>query len=641
MRHQHALQQPLRRLTVALLAALAGFGSSSILAQPLIGAIQGAAHISPLRDTNVSNVAGIVTAVSTQGFWIQDGGDANPLTSDGIFVFRGSSGTKPNVGDAVTVVGRVQEFRPGNDANNLTNTQINASSTFSGAWTRSSAGNALPVARAIDTGFLPPSLIAPAVGNVETAIGYTLNPSAYSMDFYESLEGMRVTLPSARVVGATNNFGEVSVVASAQFGTGSSVWTPRGGVSLAPGQFNGQRLYIDDLITAAPVVNVGAQLSGVTGVMDFSFSNYKLQLTQAPTVVSNTLTAEQASIGTGRFGLGSYNVENMGGNASAQKIAAVATQISTNLGAPHIVALQEIQDNNGATNNGVVAADLTLNNLATAVNGLTGRSYSWVNVNPANNADGGQPGGNIRTAFLYDTSRVSFSGVVGGSLVSIAASAGAGGQIVLSLGAGRIDPTNAAFGDSRKPLVTEFTVDGQQLILINNHLNSKGGDQPLYGPNQAPVNSSETQRLAQAQVVASFVSSLLAINPNANIVVMGDLNDFQFATSLAPLTAAGLTNMTLSLPENERYAYNFQGNAQALDHMFVSANLLAKGDLLYDVVHVNSEFNNATGSFRASDHDPLLLSFAGVPAPVPEPAALALMLAGLLAVMAAARRGRR
>jgi predicted extracellular nuclease len=628
---------PCRPLLLAALLAAHGLAQAQTISQ-----IQGIGHLSPLSNTQVSGVQGIVTAVSGLGFWFQGADDGDPRSSDAMFVFRGSSGSKPQVGDEVLVSGRVQEFRPGGDANNLTITQINASSGLSGAFTVLGSGKALPAARVIDAGFLPPSLIAPDLGpagNVESP-GHVLNPALYSMDFYESLEGMRVAMPAARVVGATNQFGEVSLVAQAQVGNAGSAWTPRGGVALSPGQFNGQRLFIDDVISATPVVNVGAQLGNVTGVMDYSFNNYKLYLTQPASVIANGLQKESAVIGPGRLGIGSYNVENLAATTSAARIDAVAAQIAFNLGAPQIVALQEMQDNNGTVNNGVVAADLTLDRLRDAVNAATGRSYAWVNVDPANNADGGAPGGNIRNAFLYDTARVSFAGAVGGALDAVSAS-NVGGQIALNFGAGRVDPGNPAFVDSRKPLVSEFSVDGQQIILINNHFNSKGGDQPLYGPNQPPEAVTEAQRLAQAQVVGSFVQGLLAINPHANIIVMGDLNDFQFAGTLEPLAAAGLLNLTDTLPEDDRYTYNFQGNSQALDHMFVSRNLAAKGDLLYDVVHVNSEFsNNGAAALRPSDHDPLLLTLGGVPAPVPEPGTLAMLLTGLGVLGAVGRRRR-
>ncbi len=94
--------------------------------------IQGAGHTSPLVGQSATNVVGIVTAVRSNGFYIQDPNpDNNNATSEGIFVFRGSSGSKPNVGDSVQVTGRVDEFRSTGRNNDLSLTQINA--TVSGS----------------------------------------------------------------------------------------------------------------------------------------------------------------------------------------------------------------------------------------------------------------------------------------------------------------------------------------------------------------------------------------------------------------------------------------------------------------------------------------------------------------------------
>jgi uncharacterized protein len=622
------------RLKPAAAAVLALLAASAAQAQ-LIGELQGTRHLSSFNNVGVTNIAGIVTALDGNGFWFQDTGDGNAVSSDAIYVFRGAGGTKPVVGDSVRVNGRVQEFRPGGTATNLTTTQINATAGFSGSWTRVSAGNALPAATILGSGGLfAPGPIAGHVGNVESA-GYSLQPTQFSMDFYESLEGMRVALPQATSVAPRNSFGEVAVMPTSQLNAPGFVNSPRGAAVLNGVHFNGQKLFIDDRIAATPVVNSGARIDNIVGVMDYSFGNPKLYVTQAPTLVSNSLQKEVAApLVQGQFGIGSYNVENLGGNATQARIDAIAGQIAVSMAAPHIVSLQEIQDNNGATNDGTVAADVTLSRLAAATNAAApGRNYAWLTVNPVDGTDGGQPGGNIRQAFMYDTNRVSFSGVVGGALDAIAPIAAPGGQVTLSLGAGRVDPGNAAFANSRKPLVTEFTVDGVQLIVIANHFNSKGGDEPLYQPDQPPDRPSEVQRLAQAQTLAAFVSSVLAINPNANIVLTGDLNDFQFADTLAPLTAAGLTNLMDLLPAGERYTYSFDGNAQALDHMFVSANLLGKAGWAFDVIHANSEFID-----QVSDHDPLLLRLSMVPTPVPEPKALALMLAGLVGIATVARR---
>jgi len=398
-------------------------------------------------------------------------------------------------------------------------------------------------------------------------------------------------------------------------------------VTVASDNFNPQRIILDDVLRATPVVNVGDALTNVVGVLDYSFSNYKLQITDAPTVIDNALMAEVAApLVANRLGIASYNVENLGGDASASRYSAIAQQIVGNLASPHLIALQEVQDNNGATDNGVVSADQTLDQLTAAIKDAGGRDYGYVVVDPLNKADGGQPGGNIRNAYLYDKSVVSFAGTIGGATDAIAINADGS----LTLDAGRIDPTNAAFDNSRKPLVAQFDIAGEDFILINTHFNSKGGDEPLFGPDQFPERESELQRLAQAEAVAGFVTELLAIDPNARIIALGDFNDFQFADSLAPLTDAGLINLTTLLPENERYTYVYEGNSQALDHMFVSAAVLADSALAYDIIHANSEF-----AAQISDHDPLLLTLA---MPVPEPETWALMIAGLALVARRARR---
>ena len=81
----------------------------------------------------------------------------------------------------------------------------------------------------------------------------------------------------------------------------------------------------------------------------------------------------------------------------------------------------------------------------------------------------------------------------------------------------------------------------------------------------------------------------------ANVVVLGDLNDFQFSPTLDELTPR-LIDLIDLLPRNERYSYVYEGNSQTLDHVLVGGRIAR---LDYDVVHVNAEFANQT-----SDHDP-------------------------------------
>ena len=180
--------------------------------------------------------------------------------------------------------------------------------------------------------------------------------------------------------------------------------------------------------------------------------------------------------------------------------------------------------------------------------------------------------------------------------------------VELSYSPGRIDPTDEAFLDSRKPLAGEFNYNGNKLILIVNHLNSKGGDQPLFGHYQPPVLSSEFQRLQQATILNNFVEHILTLDAQANVIVLGDLNDFQFSAPISTLAGDELTVLTNLLPAEERYTYHYDGNAQALDHILVSSALTPTAS--YDIVHLNAEYLDMT---RPTDHDPAVAIFELLP----------------------------
>ncbi|HEX6696021.1 MAG TPA: endonuclease/exonuclease/phosphatase family protein [Solirubrobacteraceae bacterium] len=108
----------------------------------------------------------------------------------------------------------------------------------------------------------------------------------------------------------------------------------------------------------------------------------------------------------------------------------------------------------------------------------------------------------------------------------------------------------------------------------------------------------------QAQVVHDFVGKILDVDGKADVVVLGDLNDFQFSPSVAALrtgTADGsgpsiLTDLIAPMPKDQQYTYVFNGVSQVLDHILVTRGL---GDVQYQVVHVNAEYHD-----QASDHDP-------------------------------------
>jgi predicted extracellular nuclease/Ca2+-binding RTX toxin-like protein len=604
-----------------------------------IYAIQGIGHQSAF-DGQVVTTIGVVIAVDTngsRGFWIQDAnGDGNAASSDGIFVFTNAAPTV-QVGQLVSVSGVVDEFIPnGAAAGSLPVTEIVATAASGGA------------VSVLGTG---PEIAATVIGGE----GGLLPPSTSFADataFYESLEGMLVTVKEAVVVGATNDFGEIYAVidndADRSNGVGDSDLNDRGALQIeggssdfgntnvTGGDFNPERLQIDDdsgvlAGFASPSVSTGAQLGDVTGVVGYNFGNYEVVATEAFTVDTPSALIKETTALVGsadRLTVASYNAENLDPNDGVARFNVIAQEILNNLKAPDIIALQEVQDNDGpgsAAGSTVKSADVTLQMMVDALNAAApaGIVYAFVD-NPfiGDDTNGGEGGGNIRNAFIYRTDRVDF---VDGSLKTIAAD---GSAITDPAGAGdqQTNPDNP-FYDSRLPLVATFEFNGEDVTIVNNHFTSKGGSAALYGSDGTPLNGGEVQRAAQAQAVNNFVDGLLSADSDAKVVVAGDLNDFEFEEPLAVIKGTGsvsnydvpatdpiaatatyteggmqvLHDLLDTLPGDERYDYVFEGNAQTLDHVLVTAGL--QNGAQFDVVRINAEFGDQT-----SDHDPLVAS---------------------------------
>jgi len=320
------------------------------------------------------------------------------------------------------------------------------------------------------------------------------------------------------------------------------------------------------------------------------------------TVTSGNLQQEVTTLsGTpSKLTIGSFNVENLAPTDPASKFSALGAQVADNLHPPDIVALMEIQDNDGARNDGVVDATTTFNLLITAIHAAGGPTYQFRSIDPVDDQDGGQPGGNIRVGFLFNPARVSFIDRPGGSPTAQTTVVSGSSGPQLSASPGRIQDANGAFSSSRKPLAGEFMFNGRHLFVIANHFNAKGGDDPLEGHRQPPVEVTLPQRLQQAGVVNAFVANIENLDKNAAIVVLGDLNDFELSETLANLKTGGaLVDTVLSLPEDERYTFVFEGNSEVLDHILLSPSLAGFASPALDIVHTNSDFANQT-----SDHEP-------------------------------------
>ncbi|CAL9290466.1 MULTISPECIES: endonuclease/exonuclease/phosphatase family protein [Streptomyces] len=568
--------------------------------------IQGSTRLSPYAGRQVTDVAGIVTGVrgygSSRGFWIQDPRpDADPATSEGVFVFTGSTPKGVAVGDAVTVSGTVSEYVPGGTSSgNQSLTEITRP-TF----TVVSSGNEIPAATTISARSVPrayaPEGDAEADGSVN---GLPLRPSEYALDFYESLEGMNVRVADARVVGASDPYTELWVTVKPRENANR-----RGGTVY--GSYDSQntgRLQIQSLGKPAdfPDANVGDTLAGTTaGPLDYNqYGGYTMVASEIGTLESGGLERESTRRQSDReLAVATYNVENL--DPSDDTFAAHAEAIVRNLASPDIVSLEEIQDDNGTTDDGTVTAGATVGKLIDAIVAAGGPRYDWRGIDPVDGQDGGQPGGNIRQAFLFNPERVSFTDRGAGDATTATQVTKVRGKAALTHSPGRVAPADAAWEDSRKPLAGEFVFRGRTVVVIANHFNSKGGDQGLTAQYQPPSRSSETQRHAQARVLNTFVKDILATQKNADVVALGDINDFEFSTTTRILEDDGaLWSAVKSLPRSERYSYVYQGNSQVLDQILVSPSIRWGGRLSYDSVHVNAEFHD-----QISDHDPQVLRF--------------------------------
>lgn len=605
--------------TLGALCALAlSAGSASMTVLPLLSdtsdsldttpihVVQGRAHRSPLEGQLVS-VTGVVTGVGGTKFTLQSppgAEDEDPATSEAVLVVMAGAGAlRP--GDAVSVSGRVEEDRPGGRDSNLSVTRLVAKD---GARLLS-RDQPLPAPVLLGkTGRQPPMdhIDDDSKGSVESPPLH-FDPDVDAIDFFESLESMLVRIPRPRAVSATSKYGEIVVICDD--GLDNPSLSRDGLLVLADGDTNPERILVDDAWEDLPEVSAGARFDGpMTGVLTYEWGTYRLWLTEpCPSARAGRERDSVPPAPDDGLRIVSYNVENLSPQSKQSRITELGEQIVDVLDSPDLLALQEIQDGSGPDNDGVVSGAATYAALQKAIDAAGGPTYEAFEIAPINGADGGQPGGNIRVAFLVRTdSAIQIAARTGGSATEgTTVKRDSRGAPQLSHNPGRVSPTDPAWQRSRVSLAVELRWHDRTLFVINNHWRSKGSDDPLFGPVQPPIRHSEERRLPQAALVHEFVSELLSHDEQALVIVLGDFNDFDFSAPMQRLQQGGvLTNLLLDLPPLERWTYVYQGNAQALDHLLVSRGL-SQGDAELDfrAVHLNAAFPR-----QASDHDPLVLT---------------------------------
>lgn len=580
-------------MTIKAIAVMEGLTNSTIAIfeyeiidtdNATISDIQGASHTSPYINLTVNNVEGIVTFVLNSSSFIMQEVDSvfDGVKSTAIKVNKSAHNVV--AGDVITVSGNVTEVG-GNSR--LSDTQITATTI-----TKSNK-TAIPEALVIGEDLFPPNKI---IDNDGFAI---FDPQEDGIDFWESIEYMMVSFPDARAIGPIYNNDLPIVVPN----TTNNTFNVNGGLNIAADDYNPEKIMLEGV--SGKNYESGDRFNeAFFGFVENFTDGYRLNTNKVfPEVTKANLQQEVTSLEpvADKLNVASYNIENFSNNTSNtsnEKVDRIAGTFVNNMKSPDIITLVEVQDNDGEIDSGNADASESYMRLINAITAAGGPAYNWTDVTPINNTVGGAPGGNIRVGYLYNPKRVSL----------VTGTKGTGEQANtwtadgnLALNPGFVDPSK--FVDTRKPIAAEFEFQEERVVIIGAHLNSKGGDGSLWGPAQPPVLNSVTKRIQLAQTINDFIDEGLAKNPDVNIIVAGDMNDFEFTPALETLKGDVLTNMVEKAPVEDRFTYFFQGNNQVLDHILVSNNLADVTEI--DLIHINANFTEAQG--RASDHDPVLV----------------------------------
>lgn len=583
-----------------------------------INQIQGSGTSSPLVTQSVTTT-GIVTGRRSNGFFIQtpDGAvDADSETSEGILVFTSSAPPAvAAVGNFVQVGGTVTEFVPSQDLNSPPETEITSPTV-----TLLSSGNPLPA----------PVLLSAAE---TTAPSETSDP----LDTMEEYEGMRVSVASLTVIAPTSgNISESNATATSNgvfYGVVTGVPRPfrEPGINVSDPipppmplnvprfDENPERLRVDsDAQPPASAINVttGTVISNIIGPLDYAFRTYTILPDPGTPPVVGTLAVATpvpdpatteftvASFNTFRF----YDTVN---DSGVSDVALTATAYSNRLNkmslvirnvmrTPDVIGVQEIEK---------------LSVLQDIANRVNADAVAAGNPDPQYAAylEEGNDIGGIDVGFLVKTSRI--------TVVDVTQE---------GKDATFINPNNGQpeLLNDRPPLILRATIPsptGSTLAftVIVNHLRSLNGvDDPVDG------NRVRTKRRAGAEFLANLIQSRQSTDPNEKIIVLGDMNAFQFNDGFvdvigtikgtpAPadqvVLASGdlvnpdLTDLVDTLPADQRYSFIFDGNAQVLDHVIVNQSALAL-NTGFSYARNNADFpvvyyGVPTRPERVSDHD--------------------------------------
>ncbi|KAL3422876.1 endonuclease/Exonuclease/phosphatase [Phlyctema vagabunda] len=576
-----------------------------------ISEINGHKYLSSYAGQTVTGVKGLVTAKGPSGFFLKSTTlDLDIRSSNSIYVFGSGVLKNITVGDIITLDATVTEYR-----SSVAYLYLTELTTPKNIAVLSSGNKVSPIVIGESLLKWPPTEQYSSLDRLDvfgtpnnvsqiSVANPSLSPLLFGLDFWESLSGEIVTVKRPTALSKPNQYGDTWVVGSWR----SSGRNARGGLTTTDRDANPEAILIGDPLdgTDNPEdTRLGDTLGDITGVVTQSFGYYRILPLTALTISgsqSPALPPATTLVSNGKcdkITVGDYNVENL--TPTSAILPDIARHIVEYLKTPTIVFVQEIQDDNGATNDAVVSSNLTLTTLVNSIKAQSGITYAFTTVDPVDDQDGGQPGGNIRVAYLYQPSIIRLRKPNPGSSTD-ANEVLPGAE--LKFNPGRIAPADEAWTASRKPLAAAWeTLDGRnKFFTINLHFGSKGGSSSIMGDYRPPVNGGVDDRLAQATLTAEFIAKILAQDRNAKIISAGDYNEFAFVEPLETFKSlSGLQDLdeVAGIPKLERYTYLFDMNCQEIDHMFVSQALTKNAK--FEHIHVNTW---ATYDGQISDHDP-------------------------------------
>ena len=533
------------------------------------------------------------TKTALNGFFIQQAvPDADPMTSEGIFVFAPAA-AKVRMGDYLQVSGVVSEFGGATDSI----TQI------SGSVTVSLCGTDIAV--------------TPTPVSLPVATSTTL----------ERYEGMLVEINQTLAVTESFELGRFGQMVLA---LGGRQFHPNNGNAVVTNAQNLlSRIVLDDGSSmsnpnpipylsasgSAGTRRMGDTTSRVTGVLSHNFAAYRIHPTAVPVFTNVNLRQATAPVASGTLKVASFNVLNYFTTFTDGQTAAGLSGQGCTLGIGSVTAsncrgasnLNEFQRQRAK----IVAAiagldadvvglmeiqntDVATQDLVAALNASAGAgTYAMVNSGVFGTDA-------IKVDILYKPARVKR---VGG--------------VVLPTGS---DLANYTAPSGRPPLAQRFqtVANNGGFWFVVNHFKSKGSC-PSSGDIDLGQGCFNTGRTQQAHALNSFVAKL-KLQGEDDVLMMGDFNSYLLEDPTAVLESAGNESLLKRMPANDRFTYVFGGETGALDHAYASGSLRAQVSSIGvwhinadepSVLDYNTDFNTddrfAPTPFRASDHDPVLV----------------------------------